>query len=502
MTVYQTIARNTFWSALSTFGGLLLGVVTNIVLARVLGASMLGQYNYWLWLIGLLALVASPGLPQAMTKFGAEYLGQGERQTASAIFARLLRLELLLSAVVGGLVLVYAWAVPSTDAAALALVAFSVLLVTTEVFFQAAAKASLDFRIFSQASLLGGLVYAGAAITLVSLGFGIYTLLLVYIARRIVTIILIGWKLPSHYSVQGALQFGIPPELLRRILRYCRDIVLIFATSTLPYERFGIFFLSRFATDVDIAFYSQSFDLAVKSMAIPAIFTATLLPTFSSLQGQNDRERIDRVYLSSNRLAAAIAMPIGLGGAAVASSVALLYGPEFLSMAPILAVFFVGNIAGSIASVSVAMLYSMEEQNYIVRLNAVMAVFNIVLSLLLVPSFGATGAALATCGCHTVSSAMSIAHAARRLQLALPYRVLSRVFLAALSAAVAAWLISTWLGGLVVAVAAALLIYPVSLRAFAALDASDQELLTRLSQHVPHSLVPAYQGLVQFLVRN
>ncbi len=502
MTVYQTIARNTFWSALSTFGGLLIGVVTNIVLARVLGASMLGQYNYWLWLIGLLALVASPGLPQAMTKFGAEYLGQGERQTASAIFARLLRVELLLSAIVGGLVLVYAWAVPSTDAAALTLVAFSVLLVTTEVFFQAAAKASLDFRIFSQASLLGGLLYAAVAITVVSLGFGIYALLFVYIARRVVTIVLIGWKLPVHFSVRGALQFGIPPELLRRILRYCRDIVLIFVTSTIPYERLGIFFLSRFATDVDIAFYSQSFDLAVKSMAIPAIFTATLLPTFSSLQGQNDRERIDRVYLSSNRLAAAIAMPIGLGGAAVASAVALLYGPEFLSMAPILAVFFVGNIAGSIASVSVAMLYSMEEQNYIVRLNAVMAVFNIVLSLLLVPSFGATGAALATSGCHTVSSVLSIAHAARRLQVALPFRVLSRVFLAALSAAVAAWLISTWLGGLVVAVAAALLIYPVSLRAFAALDASDQELLTRLSQHVPQSLVPAYQGLVHFLVRS
>ena len=502
MTVYQTIARNTFWSALSTGGGLLLGVVTNIVLARVLGASLLGQYNYWLWLIGLLALVASPGLPQAMTKFGAEYLGQGERQIASAIFARLLRVELLLGAIVGGLALVYAWAVPSADAAALALVAFAVPLVAAEVFFQAAAKGALDFRIFSQASLIGGLVFAAAAITLVSLGFGIYTLLLVYIARRIIAITLIGWKLPVHYAVRSALQTSIPPELLRRILRYCRDIVLIFATGTIPYERFGIFFLSRFATDVDIAFYSQSFDLAVKSMAIPAIFTATLLPTFSSLQGQKDRERIDRVYLSSNRLAAAIAMPIGLGGAAVASSVALLYGPEFLPMAPILAVCFVGNIAGSIASVSVSMLYSVEEQRFIVRLNAVMALFNIILSLLLVPVYGAAGAALATSGSHTISSVACMAHAARRLQVALPFRILGRVFLAALTAAAAAWLISTWLGGLVVAVAAALLIYPVMLRVLAALEASDQELLSRLSQHLPQSLAPAYQGLVQFLVRS
>ncbi len=501
MSVYQTIVKNTYWSALSTVGGLLLGVVTNIVLARVLGASLLGQYNYWLWLIGLLALVASPGLPQAMAKFGAEYLGQEERETASAIFVRLLQIELLLAALVGGLVLVYTLAAPSSDAAALALVAFSVLLVSVEVFFQSAAKGAQDFRIFSQASLIGGFVYAVASIVAVSLGFGIYTLLVAYIARRILAITLIGWKLSSHYTLSGALDFSIPPELRHRLIRYSRDIILVFVTSTIPYERFGIFFLKQFSTDVDIAFYSQSFDLAVKSMALPAIFTATLLPTFASLQGQNDRGRVDRLYLSSNRIAAAVAMPIGLGGAAVASSVALLYGPDFLAMTPILAIFFVGNIAGSIASVSVSVLYSLEEQSFIVRLNGLMALFNIILSLLLIPNYGAIGAAIATCGCHTVSSAICIAHTARRLQVDLPFRILSRILLAALTASAVAWLVSTWLGGLVVAVAAAFLVYPVMLRLYAALDDSDQLLLNRLSQHLPQSLVPAYQGLVQFLVR-
>ena len=502
MSLYQTIARNTYWSALSTVGGLLIGVITNIVLARALGAPLLGQYNYWLWLIGLLALVASPGLPQAMTKFGAEYLGREERETASAIFARLLRFELVLGALVGGVVLFYSLLVPSSDTAALALVAFSVLLVVVEVFFQAAAKGASDFRAFSQPSLIGAFFYGAAAIAIVSFGYGIYPLLLAYIGRRILTILLIGWKLPNHFALRITSAPTISPELRRRILRYSRDIVLIFATSTIPYERFGVFFLKLFATDVDIAFYSQSFDLAMKSMAIPAIFTSTLLPAFASLQGQDDRERIDRVYLSSNRIAAAIAMPIGLGGAAVASSVARLYGPEFLGMTSILAIFFIGNIGGSIASVSVSMLYSVDEQNYLVRLNAVMAVVNMIVSLLLIPSFGATGAAVATCGTHMVASAMLMAHTARRLQVALPFRVLSRILLAASSAAVAAWLISTWLGGLVVAVAAALLIYPIMLRTFAALDDWDRQLLDRLSQHLPQSLTPAYQGLVQFLVRG
>ena len=502
MTIFQTIARNTFWSALSTFGGLFLGIVTNIVLARMLGAAMLGQYNYWLWLIGLLALVASPGIPHAMTKFGAEYLGREEGQIASAIFGRLLQLELVLGAAAGLLVLVSSWVVPGSDTLALAAVAFSVVLVVVEVFFFAAAKGAQDFRIFSQASLIGGLFYSFAAIAIVTFGSGIYLLLLAYIGRRIIAIILVGRKLPAHFSFRGAMSLNMPPDLRRRILLYCRDMVLIIATSTIPYERFGIFFLKRMATDVDIAFYSQSFDLAIRAMAIPAIFTATLLPTFSALHGGEQRDRINRIYLSSNRIAAAIAMPIGLGGAAAAYSVALLYGPEFLPMAPVLAIFCVGHISGAIASVSVSMLYSMEEQGFLVRLNAVMALLNIVLSLILIPSLGATGAALATCSSHTISSIVCMTHVSRRLQVTLPFRVLSRVSMAALLAAVVAWLVSTWLGGLVVAVATAALTYPAMLRMFDALDDTDQHLLSRLNQYQPQSLKPAYENLLHFLVRE
>ncbi len=500
MSAYPTIARNTYWSALSTFSGLLLGLVTNVFLARTLGASALGSYNYWLWLIGLLALVASPGLPHAMTKFASEYMGQKKRDTASAIFARLLLAELILGASVGITLLIYAWATPSQDSTALTLVFFSVALFALEGFVIGAAKGALDFRIFSQASLVGGVVYAIAAATVVSLGFGIYELLLVFIARRVVTIMLIGWKLPIHYTLRGALRFRIPPKLRQRVVRYCRDIVLIFVTSTIPFERSGVYFLNRFATDADIAYYSQSFDLALKAMAIPAIFTATLLPTFSLLQGQNNREEIKNVYLSSNRIAASIAMPIGLGGAAIASSVSLLYGSEFIAMSPILAIFFVGSIVSAVASVSVSILYSEEGQQFIVRLNAVIALLSISLALLLIPNYGAIGAAVATSASKAISGAVCMAYTARRLQLSLPYRVLSRICLAALSTAAVAWFISVSIGGIVIAVAAAALAYPVMLRLFAALDASDRILLGQLGQNLPKKLTPAYAKFVQLLV--
>ncbi len=498
MRVFPLVANNTFWSGLNTVGGLSLGLITNIVLARFLGPTALGQYNYWLWLMGLLVLVSSPGLPQAMTKFGAEYLGQQERQTAAALFGWLLVAELGLGILVGGAVLLYAWTAQTADSIALTLIAFSIAPIVVEGLFLAAAKGAQDFRMLSQASLIGGLGYAIGAIAAVSFGFGIYTLLLIFLLRRVVTLILIGWKLPTLYTVRGARAFYISPGLRRRLFLYCRDVTLILVTNAVLYEQSEVYFLKRFATDAEIAFYSQSFHIALKAIAFPAIFSGVLLPAFSSLGGQKDQKQFNYLYLSSNRIVALIAMPIGFGGAAMAPAFVSLYGPEFLAMSPILAILFVGNIVGSIASVSSSMLYSVEEQHFIVRLGLCMALLNIALAFLLIPGYGAIGAALANSGSQVISGVVGITYSSRRLQLSFPLGSLGRVALAALFSAAVAWLIHAWLGSLASAVVAAILAYPVLLRLFAALETSDHAILSQLSQYLPKSLMPAYQRLVHF----
>ena len=84
---------------------------------------MLEQYRYWVWLMGIFYLLASLALPQAMTKFGAEYLGRHDRQTASALF-----IWLLLGILVGGAILLYIWAAQTTDPFALTIIALSICL--------------------------------------------------------------------------------------------------------------------------------------------------------------------------------------------------------------------------------------------------------------------------------------------------------------------------------------------------------------------------------------
>ena len=88
MSIYQTIVRNTYWSALSTVGGLAIGMITNIVLARALGAQVLGQYNYWLWLIGLLALIASPRPSPGNDEIRSRIPRPGKREKLLRQFSR------------------------------------------------------------------------------------------------------------------------------------------------------------------------------------------------------------------------------------------------------------------------------------------------------------------------------------------------------------------------------------------------------------------------------
>ena len=53
--------------------------------------------------------------------------------------------------------------------------------------------------------------------------------------------------------------------------------------------------------------------------------------------------------------------------------------------------------------------------------------------------------------------------------------------------------------GLVLAIGAVILVYPLLLRLFAALEATDHAFLSRVSGYLPSRLAPAYQGLVDFL---
>jgi O-antigen/teichoic acid export membrane protein len=87
----KKIASNAIWYGADQAISLLLAFGTSIALARVLGPQKLGYFNYIMWLSNMTGSIGSLGVPLAVGKYVAEYLGAGRPDVARGVFYRGLR---------------------------------------------------------------------------------------------------------------------------------------------------------------------------------------------------------------------------------------------------------------------------------------------------------------------------------------------------------------------------------------------------------------------------
>jgi len=484
-------------------GGMLLGIITSIILSRWLGPDRMGQYGYFLWVLSIAALFTHMGLPNAAVKFGAEYLGKKQHNVAASIVWQLFTYEFLLGLLVWGLLGLYTFLLSPPQRLYWLLIGLSILPFTLATFALAASKGTQDYRFVAQANVAGSLVYLVAGVLVLSLGWGVAGLLVVLALRHTVVLTLLLRPLRIHYpQPRFSLKGGIHPALRRRILRYSRDAMLILLLNAILYERFEVLFLKWFATNADIAFYTIAFDLTIKLMSIPAMFSGVLLPTFSALNGAQAHATLARLYASANRIVAFIAIPIGLGGGALATGLASFYGPGFQPLALPLSIMLTLGSVGALASVSSSALYSVEKQFLIVRVGSLMAVINLILALILIPPLGALGAALANSISQTISGVVGIYYAVKLLEVEFPLNAILRIVLASLLAAASAWVTyASWrtYGGLLAAVAVAAGLYVVGLVRLQALSPADYDILAGLERYLPSPIAWGYARVLEFM---
>src|SRR4051794_40208622 len=120
----RRIIRNSFWLGLDTVIDTVLSFVATIAIARAIGPQQLSYFVYISWLARIATLFASFGVPSAMCKYMAEYLGRGENAIARAVFDLAMRFQLILAMAITGVgtVLILALGDPAYRIASLLLI--------------------------------------------------------------------------------------------------------------------------------------------------------------------------------------------------------------------------------------------------------------------------------------------------------------------------------------------------------------------------------------------
>lgn len=178
----------------------------------------------------------------------------------------------------------------------------------------------------------------------------------------------------------------------------------------------------------DVGVYSAAFRVSLLVSFVVSAVNIIAAPKFASLFARGDLRSLERVARTSATVGLCVSGPILLGVLMAPGWVMGLFGPEFRIGSALLVIMAIGEfVNAATGSVGYLLLMTGNERSYNANL-AFSATFCVMLCLVLVPRFGAMGAAISTCMAGIVANLLSTYFASARLGInTLPVMALFRV---------------------------------------------------------------------------
>ena len=376
--------------------GLALSYGSNVLLSRTLGLQAYGEYAIALSWALVLTLPAKAGFDNSALRYSTIYL---ERQDFAALrgFVRFGSAAVtVVSLVIGGLILAVGARFIPVDAATrtwtallvlpFALLAFGSAIMRTArrivsaQFYEQVLRPTLVILGLAGAAVAGfhltpasamGLTFIGAVVALMGLGFQMLLAL-----RRSRS------HIPSYADWRQWLAIGLPMLMLGVVQELMNQVDIILLGQLADHRQAALFAASwRLASLVPFAL------VALATMAGPLIAAAY------------DRGSADELHRVSKIVARAGFIFALVGAACLYLFGGLLlglFGPGFEAARAVLAVLLIGGVVNAFTGVVAyyATLTGRERQALAIFVGALLV--SIGLNLLLIPSFGAVGAAIAS----------------------------------------------------------------------------------------------------------
>ena len=424
------------WTTGSAYVSYFLGLITSVLIARSLGADDYGQYAYVVWLSGLLVMVANNGLTMTGIKFIAESIGKKQEPQARYVHAWLLskqRVSLLIVAV--AYLLISPWMIPTG---------------WNGWTFALAGVVVASF-VFKAQSLLNTSVAKGFGLFLVEPITNIYATLFATIS--VIVLALLHAKLSAYivvFSLTGIAYFiasrrglnkeriepsleSSSPELNDRMKNYLIWAAVFAIVGAIGGRSIEMFLLNRWVGSADVGFFAIAAALSRAGIDLLAAgLSSVMMPMMGYVMGGGDATRSQRFFDDACRYYQFMGLLIaGVGLLWADVVVELMYGPQYGSVAPIFRVMIA--TAGLLLANGAfsAVILNSDNQRFRVEVMILSIVITGVAAFLLIPVYGALGAALAQAISALLSATVIVRGIRRHIGLRLAMGALSKQYVLA-----------------------------------------------------------------------
>jgi O-antigen/teichoic acid export membrane protein len=423
-------AKNTALNFINVIVGAVVSVITIVFLARILGPQKMGDYSYVMWVLATAALIVNLGLPTAVSKYVAEYLGRNEEENAKAIIKITILFELLFSIVIGiGLFFLIPFL--SNNSIIQFYLKIIIFVIPFTAFIGIINAVLQGYHNFKEILKINIFVMSISLILIVGvllISPGILNLILVGLFTNFLNVVVLGWFLRRKGSFKK-LKLG--KEAKSRFIKYALSLTVIILIDVVVWQRSEVFFLNRYSTAVQIAFYSVMFSLTSRVMTIiPTALSGVLMPTVSRAYGEKNQKKIKEIFYKVLKYIAFIIIPLSIGGIVLAGPIIkFVFGQEYLGATLVLQILFVSSAFGALGAIPSSVLYGTEGQNFILKLGLVVMFINLGLDFLIIPKFGATGAAIANASAQILAVIAGIIYMLYRKKFKFPFFDFGKIFL-------------------------------------------------------------------------
>jgi O-antigen/teichoic acid export membrane protein len=469
MSSRQQLAKNATALMTSQLATWLLTFALTIFLPRYLGVHAVGRLNLAtsLWAIGGIGI--SFGLDTFLFK---EVARQPTR--ASELVGRIFVLRALLFSVVFAAMAVYAHLAhyPSETIRVIYVIGVSTLLTQLISVVQAVLQGLERMHLMSLGNIVGKAIVTCVSIPLAFLGQPVSVIATTYVLAAGVGLWLQLRHVNRLHPIRLVFELRGSVDLLRSGFPY-----LLSGAFLVLYVQIDVVIISWFVDERNVGWYGTASQLFGTLLFVPTVYVSALTPSLYR-SGTTSPDELARLMRRGFDFLVLLGIPIGFGAAAVADPfIALLYGPQFVGSAPVLALFGIALIFMYQNMLIAQFLVSTDRQYAMTALVATATLCTIPIDLVLIPwcsthfQNGAIGGALSL-----IVTEFGIMFAGIRM---LPRGTLGRANVLTASKALASGLLmvgAIWWSRpyfLGIPIVIGMVVYPASLLALRTLSAED-----------------------------
>lgn len=398
--------------------GMAAGLITSIILGRTLGPEGIGIINLSTRLIGFVLVFAMLGMDNVLRKeIAIAFEEKDWKHIADVMFTSvriIIPVALLLSFI---LIILAPWLTSNIfhePKLKIPLIVFSALLIP-QVLSRIFAAGLNGFRKIWQSNLVGDtLSSALTAIGLVIMWFvnidiSLNNVVILYgIARVIVTIVtgaywrqLFNFRGRSTLQINSMLSMGLP--------------LLLVSASSLVSSNSDIIMLGWLGNTNEVGLYSIAARLALLTSFFHMLTVSSLTPKIAALYSQERFKELKKMIQQVTKVLGFIGL-LSLVTFLFAGRFLLeLWGPEFTVAYVTLIIISIGQFFNISTGATGVLLIMAGKEKIVGNISLISAVLNLIMNFILIPKYGALGAAIATALTISTSNIIKVFYAYKKL---------------------------------------------------------------------------------------